>query len=223
MATRRRLARIDETFACRPAHLQLRSAVLEVEQLYHASALTQKQRMQSQTNHGAPRALALLLDRLFNRRWGAPPPAAVLAAIGVGGFVVDMFIRPISAAGLILLLVVAAPWLIKSFRPAWPVLEPTAPGTERSVAHPKMRKPEASEQGETALRERAQTRVRPAVEANPSARVSSQADDKPVGQTSALPNERGRSNESAGATPSVQRTSASAEVRIRRFSEDHSA
>lgn len=61
---------------------------------------------------------------MFRRIWAALAafhkshryPIAVIASLGLGGFLLDYFWRPISTAGLILLGLAASPWLIKVVR-----------------------------------------------------------------------------------------------------------
>lgn len=43
-------------------------------------------------------------------------PPVVISIIGIAGFAIDMVVKPISNAGLVLLLAAAAPWLLKTIK-----------------------------------------------------------------------------------------------------------
>lgn len=43
-------------------------------------------------------------------------PAVIISCIGIAGFIIDMTLKPVSNAGLILLLAAASPWIIKTVK-----------------------------------------------------------------------------------------------------------
>lgn len=57
--------------------------------------------------------MKLLTAKLFH---AITRPASIISFIGVGGFIIDMTLKPVSNAGLILLLAAASPWIIKTIK-----------------------------------------------------------------------------------------------------------
>src|SRR5690606_10990181 len=69
-------------------------------------------------------------------------PASAVVALGLGGFLVDLLVRPVSTAGLLLILLAASPFLLELARAARPggakprAAEPAAAPPRPAVARP---------------------------------------------------------------------------------------
>lgn len=57
-----------------------------------------------------PKRLPVVLGRMWS---AARQPGVVVSFIGIVGFIIDMWVKPVSNAGLILLLAASCPWLLK--------------------------------------------------------------------------------------------------------------
>lgn len=66
----------------------------------------------------------------------APRPALAIVALALAGFVVDLFVRPVSAEGFLLILLAASPFLIELLRPARPAAAVAVPVTVEAPPRP---------------------------------------------------------------------------------------
>lgn len=113
----------------------------------------------------------------------ASRPALVVVALALGGFLVDLFVRPVSTEGFLLILLAASPFLLDLLRPvrqaeeiadeaetdspplARPAPKAPAPVAPRPVERPRtdIPRPAASRPAPAAPRETAAPGARPAV------------------------------------------------------------